>query len=239
MYFTAGFPMLESTTEVLLALQEAGADIIEVGIPYSDPIADGPVIQQSNMQAIKNGISIQKVFEQLESIKEKITVPVILMGYLNPIMQYGFESFCKRAADAGISAFIIPDIPEVVYQKEYKIILDKYELGLIWLVTPQTSEERIRKMDKMNGGFLYAVSSSSVTGTGKKNLEQNNYFERIQAMQLKTPVLIGFGIGDKKSFDNATQYAHGAIIGSAYINTIRKSTDLHLDTKKFVRGIID
>ena len=238
MYFTAGYPSLESTTEVLMALQDAGADIIEVGIPYSDPIADGPVIQASNMQAIENGISIEKVFTQLESIKEKITAPIILMGYLNPVMQYGFEAFCKRANAIGVTGIILPDIPLTVFENEYKAILKKYDLSLIWLITPQTSEERIRKIDKLSTGFVYAVSSASVTGTEKNNEGQDTYFKRIQAMKLKNPVLIGFGIKDKLSFDNAAQYCNGAIIGSAYINAIKNSKDINGDTTLFVGSIV-
>ena len=239
MYFTAGYPKLESTTEVLLSLQEAGADIIEVGIPYSDPIADGPVIQASNMQAIENGISIEKVFEQLESIQQEIKIPVILMGYLNPVMQYGFEAFCSRAASVGVAALILPDIPLDIFEKEYKAILKKYSLDLIWLITPQTSEARIKKIDKLSKGFVYAVSSSSVTGTGNTNVGQDDYFKRLQSMKLKSPILIGFGIKDKTSFDNASKYGHGAIIGSAYINAIKDSEHIKDDTANFIQSILN
>ena len=231
-YCTAGYPQKESLPEVIRSLQDSGADIIEIGIPYSDPIADGPVIQQSNMDALKNGMTLQLLFEQLNKIK--MQVPVVLMGYLNPVMQYGIERFCKDAAAAGVSAVILPDMPMYEYEKFYKKIFSKYLLSFIFLVTPQTSDERIRNADELSSGFLYAVSSSSTTGSAVNTEEQAAYFKRLSAMKLKNPVLIGFGIGDRETFDAACEYAAGAICGSAYIRALSKGADIQTTTKVFI-----
>jgi tryptophan synthase alpha chain len=237
-YCTAGFPHLSSTLEVMKSLQENGADIIELGIPYSDPIADGPVIQQSNMIALANGITIAKLFEQLKDFKKEISVPVILMGYMNPVLQYGFEKFCADAAVVGIDGLILPDLPQYEFETEYSGIIKKYNLDFIFLITPETSEQRIRKVDELSSGFIYAVSSSSTTGNNKAIPGQVSYFKRLQSMNLKNPVLVGFGIKDKQTFQSACQHSNGAIIGSAFIKALEKSTDVAATTKDFLKSIL-
>ena len=236
-YCTAGFPHLNSTVEVISALQNNGADIIELGIPYSDPIADGPVIQQSNMQALENGMTIHLLFEQLKNIRKSIHVPIILMGYLNPVMQYGFEKFCADAATAGVDGIILPDLPMYEFETQYQPIFEKYDLKFIFLVTPETGEERIRQIDKLSSGFVYAVSSSSTTGNTKAISEQETYFKKLKDMKLTNPLLVGFGIKDKNTFDAACTYTNGAIIGSAFINVIRDSAQLNDTIKDFINTI--
>jgi tryptophan synthase alpha chain len=236
-YCTAGFPRKESTIEVLLALQKSGADMIEIGMPYSDPIADGPVIQDSNMVAIANGMTIELLFKQLKTVKKDIHVPLILMGYLNPVMQYGIEKFCEDAALAGVSALILPDMPMYEYEHIYKKYFTQNNLSLVFLITPQTSEARIKKADALSSGFLYAVSSNSVTGSTLSNEGQNEYFVKLAAMKLKNPLMIGFGINSKETFDNACKYAVGAIVGSAYIKAISKSKNIETATNTFVKTI--
>ena len=236
-YCTAGYPALDSTVPVMKALQNSGADLIELGMPYSDPLADGPVIQASSAKALQNGMTIAKLFEQLEDFRREISVPVVLMGYLNPLLQYGFETFCAKAAAVGIDGLIIPDIPMFEYEKEYAAIIRKYELDFIFLVTPETSEERIQKLDRLSTGFLYAVSSSSITGSAKDFSAVEVYLDKLQNMGLKNPVLVGFGIKDKATFDTAAKYTAGAIIGSAYIKALENSGDLEVATKEFIGGI--
>ena len=236
-YCTAGYPKLSSTTEVLFALQENGVDMIEVGMPYSDPIADGPVIQQSNMVAIENGMTIELLFEQLNSVKNTITVPLIMMGYLNPVLQYGLEKFCEDAAAAGIAGIILPDLPMHEYEELYAPLFKKYKLCFIFLITPQTSEERIKKADKLSRGFLYAVSSSSTTGSNLNKEDKTAYFERIADIKLKNPLMIGFGINDRATFDTACNYASGAIIGSAYIKALTENNDINASTANFIQTI--
>jgi tryptophan synthase alpha chain len=236
-YCTAGYPKLESTSTVMLALQQSGADIIELGIPYSDPIADGPVIQKSNMHALQNGISIQKIFVQLNTIKGALQIPVILMGYLNPVMQYGLERFCKDAATAGVSGIILPDLPMYEYEHFYKPLFEKYGLHFIFLISPQTSEQRIKKADKLSKGFLYAVSSSATTGTETDFEHQQLYFKKIKNMNLRNPIMIGFGIKDKSTFDMACSYSSGAIIGSAYIKALGNGENIEGITHQFINGI--
>lgn len=238
-YCTAGFPKITSTAEVLIALQNNGADIIEIGIPYSDPVADGPVIQQSNMIALENGMSIAVLFKQLSKLKDTVQVPVILMGYLNPVLQYGIEKFCKDAAAANISGIILPDLPIYEFEKDYQQIFIKHNLNFIFLVTPETGEERIRMIDKLCSGFIYAVSSSSTTGKSKMVTEQLSYFKKLQEMQLANPVLVGFGIKDKESFAAACKHTNGAIIGSAYIKAIEYSHNIEKDTKDFIKRLKD
>lgn len=236
-YCTAGYPQLESTPKVMLALQQHGADIIELGIPYSDPIADGPVIQQSNEKAIENGIDIKKIFAQLTTLKTQLHIPVILMGYLNPVMQYGLEKFCKDAAAVGVSGIILPDLPMYEYENLYGPLFAKYGLHFIFLISPQTSEQRIREADKLSKGFIYAVSSSATTG-GDTDIDlQKAYFNKIKNMKLKNPVLIGFGIKDRSSFEGACEYAAGAIIGSAFIKALQHSQNVEEDTAAFIRKI--
>jgi len=245
-YCTAGYPQLHSTIDVMKALQNAGADIIELGIPYSDPLADGPVIQASSAKALQNGMTITILFEQLKDLRKSpsagrdgdLRIPVILMGYLNPLLQYGFENFCAKASEAGIDGLIIPDLPIYEFENEYKKIVEKYSLDFIFLVTPETSEERIRKLDSLSSGFLYAVSSSSLTGSDKDFSQAEIYLQRLQRMKLKNRVLVGFGIKDKESFESVCRYANGAIIGSAYIKALENTNNIEEATKKFVRSII-
>lgn len=236
-YCTAGYPRLQSTNEVIDALQSNGADIIELGIPYSDPIADGPVIQQSNMQALENGMSIPVLFKQLEKIKDNIQVPVILMGYMNPVLQYGVEKFCEDAAAVGISGIILPDLPMYEFETQYQPLFKKHNLKFIFLVTPETSEERIRQIDNLSSGFIYAVSSSSTTGKNKAIGDQGSYFKKLQEMKLKNPVLVGFGIKDKETFDAVCKYTNGAIIGSAYINALKSAKNVSQATNAFIKSV--
>jgi tryptophan synthase alpha chain len=236
-YCTAGYPELESTVPVMKALQDNGADMIELGMPYSDPLADGPVIQASSTRALANGMTIAKLFDQLRGFRHQIYVPVILMGYMNPVLQYGFEKFCKDAADMPVDGLILPDLPEYEYENEYGPIIQRYGLDFSFLVTPETSEERIRKLDSLSTGFLYAVSSSSTTGKDKDMNAVNTYLQRLQKMKLKNPVLVGFGIKDKATFDAACQYANGAIIGTAYIKALENADEPEEATKKFLAAI--
>ena len=237
-YCTAGYPLLDSTVPVMQALQENGADMIELGMPYSDPLADGPVIQQSNMVALENGMTIHKLLEQLRGFRHQVYLPVILMGYMNPILQYGFEKFCQHAADVAVDGLILPDLPIYEFETEYGPYIRKYGLSFIFLVTPETSEERIRKIDELSTGFIYAVSSSSTTGKDTNFDAQQSYFERLQNMNLINPVLVGFGIKDKETFAAANKHANGAIIGSAYIKALEKGTDIGLATKEFLSSVL-
>ena len=239
MYCTAGFPQLNSTLEVMKALQDNGADILELGMPYSDPLADGPVIQGSNNKALQNGMTMQLLFEQLRDFRKEIYVPVVLMGNINPVLQFGFENFCKQAASLPVDGIILPDLPEHEFENEYGAIIKKYGLSFIFLITPETSEERIKKLDALSSGFLYAVSSSSTTGAEKDFNAVEKYLEKIQSMQLKNPVLVGFGVKDKANFQSVCKHANGAIIATAYIKIIEHSTDLQQDTKAFLQAIIN
>lgn len=223
-YFTAGFPNINDTLPTMQALQDAGVDMLEIGLPYSDPLADGPVIQQSSQKALKNGMSTEKLFEQLEGVREKIHIPLIAMGYFNAMYQYGVEAFCKRCEALGIDGIIMPDLPLDVYESEYKSIFEANKLHFICLITPQTSEERIRKIDELSYGFIYMVSTASTTGNAEGfGNDQTNYFKRIQGMKLKNPCVVGFGIKDAKSFEQATNFAKGGIIGSAYIKYVEQN----------------
>ncbi len=237
-YFTAGFPQLTDTRIILKSLQEAGADLVEIGMPYSDPVADGETIQDSNQQALENGMSVKMLFEQLKGMREEITVPVLLMGYINPVIQFGIEAFCQKCQEVGVDGLILPDVPLNVYEDEFKAVFEKYGLLNIFLITPQTREERIRQIDAISEGFIYMVSSASITGakTGI-SADQEAYFNRISALHLNNPRLIGFGISDHQSFERASQYANGAIIGSAFIKAIATSTNLPQTIKQFVKAI--
>ena len=238
-YFTAGFPTLNDTPDILKALQEGGADIVEIGMPYSDPVADGETIQDSNQAALENGMSIKVLFEQLENIRaEGVTLPIILMGYLNPVYQYGIENFCKKCKEIGIDGLILPDLPVDEYFREYKAIFESYGILNIFLITPQTSEDRIRKIDEISDGFIYMVSSASVTGaTSGINAGMEEYFNRVNAMNLKNPRLIGFGIKDKETFSKAAQYASGAIIGSQFVRIIGTAKNLKEDIITYVKSL--
>jgi tryptophan synthase alpha chain len=237
-YFTAGFPRLEDTIPVMEAIQAGGADIIEIGIPYSDPIADGPTIQDSNTIALDNGMSMKKLFEQLKGFRAKIHMPVVLMGYLNPIMQFGMEEFCRKCKEVGIDGLILPDLPMQQYLDEFKSLFDSYGLVNTFLISPQTSEKRIREIDENTDGFIYMVSSHSITGA-KADIseEQIAYFERVKAMNLKNPRLIGFGISDSQTFTTASNYSNGAIIGSAFIKTVKNSQNLSKDIQDYLRSV--
>jgi tryptophan synthase alpha chain len=236
-YCTAGFPQPDSTVPVMKALQENGVDIIELGMPYSDPLADGPVIQASGLVALQNGMSIKRLFEQLQGFRKEVYVPVLLMGYMNPILQYGFEKFCQHAADVAIDGLIIPDLPQYEFESEYGAIMQRYGLNFIFLVTPETSEERVRSLDALSRGFLYAVSSSSTTGSDKNMTDVSSYLKKLQSMNLSNPILVGFGIKDKQSYDAACAHANGAIIGTAYIKAIESASDVSAATASFIRSI--
>jgi tryptophan synthase alpha chain len=237
-YCTAGYPELYDTVKVLKALQDNGADMIEIGMPYSDPLADGPVIQHSGAIAIANGMTIAKLFEQLKDLRKEIHVPVVLMGYMNPALQYGFERFCANAAASGVDGLILPDLPIYEYETEYGAIIKKQGLDFIFLVTPETSSERIKKLDELSSGFLYAVSSSSTTGRDKNMTDVKTYLQKLKGLKLKNPVLVGFGIKDKQSFDDACQYANGAIIGTAFIKALETNTSVEKSVKQFIDGIL-
>ena len=237
-YCTAGFPMLDSTLPVMTALQTYGADLIELGMPYSDPLADGPVIQESSARSIENGMTIDRLFEQLKDMRLSITVPVILMGYMNPVLQYGFEKFCMKAASVGIDGLILPDLPMHEYETEYGQTIRSNNLDLIFLVTPETKEDRLKQIDTLSTGFLYAVSSSSTTGSNTDINDQQAYFQRLESMHLKNPILVGFGIKDRDTFQAACKHTNGAIIGSAYIKAIEHSSDISVDTKIFLEAIL-
>lgn len=237
-YFTAGFPKLEDTIPVMEAIQAGGADIIEIGIPYSDPIADGPTIQDSNMIALENGMSMKMLFDQLKGFRAKIHMPVVLMGYLNPIMQFGMEEFCKKCKEVGVDGLIVPDLPMQQYLDEYKSLFDSYGLFNTFLISPQTSEKRIREIDQNTDGFIYMVSSHSITGAKAEiSADQVAYFERVKAMNLKNPRLIGFGISDAQTFSTASKYSNGAIIGSAFIKKIKDSQNLSQDIQTYLRAV--
>ena len=217
-YFSAGHPNLEDTVPILKKLQAAGVDMVEIGLPFSDPLADGPTIQESSTKALGNGMTTEKLFSQLENIREHIDIPLVLMGYFNPMMQYGIEKFCQRCEAIGIDGLIIPDLPVDVYHEEYKTLFDAHGLYNMFLITPQTPEERIRYIDEVSNGFIYMVSSASVTGA--KNTfgqTQTDYFDRIAKMGLSTPTVVGFGISNAETYTAATTHSKGAIIGSAFI----------------------
>lgn len=221
LYFCAGSPALDSTGSVLKAMQDGGIDMVEVGIPFSDPIADGPVIQTASTIALRNGMSLKILFAQLKEVKDQIKIPYLLMGYLNVMMHYGVEAFCKSCVDSGVSGFIFPDLPFDDYLRDVKPIADRYDLRVIMMITPETSEERIRMIDEHTDGFVYMVSSAGVTGAQKDFNEQKlEYFKRIDDMKLKNPRMIGFGISNKQTLENAQKYASGAIIGSKFVGLL-------------------
>ncbi len=223
-YFTAGYPNLNDTVTIIQELEKSGVDMIEIGLPFSDPLADGPTIQASSTQALKNGMNTEVLFKQLKDIRRTVKIPLIIMGYFNPMLQFGVEEFCKRCAAIGIDGLIIPDLPVDVYNQQYKSIFDTYGLFNVFLITPQTSVERIHFIDSISNGFIYMVSSASVTGGNSGfGTENTDYFKRISVMNLKNPQIIGFGISDHVSFNQATEYAKGAIIGSAFINHLTNS----------------
>lgn len=225
-YFTAGFPKLNDTVPTLKALQANGVDIVEIGVPFSDPMADGIVIQHSSQQALKNGMSIRHLFSQLTEIRDCIHIPLVMMGYLNPIMQFGFEDFCAECSRVGVDGMIIPDLPMSDFMNEYKEIAENYGLEFIFLITPETSDDRIRLIDSHTNGFIYMVSSAAVTGTQNSFDNKVEYFNRINAMNLKNPRLIGFGISNKSTLDMVNKYSSGAIVGSAFIKALQETKDV-------------
>ena len=237
-YCTAGYPSLDSTMKVMASLQKNGADIIELGMPYSDPLADGEVIQVSSMKALANGMNIAVLFEQIQDMRKSITIPVILMGYMNPILQYGFEAFCKKAKEVGVDGLILPDLPLFEFEDSYGKIITENNLDFIFLVTPETPDQRVKKLDSLSNGFLYAVSSSATTGKDKDFNVVAQYLQKLQAMQLKNPILVGFGIKDKATFDAATVHTQGAIIGSAYIQQLTKGGDIETTTSQFLNSVL-
>jgi len=238
-YFTAGYPKLNDTAKIAELLEKAGTDLLEIGMPYSDPIADGPTIQASSEVALDNGMSIKVLFEQLKDIREKVSIPICLMGYINPVMQYGIEKFCKEASEIGIDALILPDLPIREYNELYKETFEKYNLSNVFLVTPQTSEERLKAIDNSSEGFVYVVSSSSTTGNAQsQGLDAKaEYFQKIKNSGLKNPTLIGFNIKDNETFSYACNYANGAIIGSAFIRLLKESTDLEQDITAYIKSV--
>jgi len=236
-YYTAGYPGLNTTLTIAEALEKAGVDFLEIGFPYSDPVADGPTIQHSSQQALDSGMTLNLLFEQLKDLRKHVSIPILLMGYVNPIVQFGVERFCKMAAEVGVDGVIVPDLPMYEYEKMYAGFFKENNLSNIFLVTPQTSEDRIRKIDELSNSFIYLLSSSSITG-GNLNVSDNieAYYRRVKAMELKNPAIIGFGISDSTSFSKACEYASGAIVGSAFVKLLEQEN--YLDKiPGFVRGI--
>ncbi|MCD2260150.1 tryptophan synthase subunit alpha [Psychroserpens luteolus] len=237
-YFSAGYPSLNDTVPIIENLEKSGVDMIEIGLPFSDPLADGPTIQASSTEALKNGMSTNVLFDQLKDIRKTVSIPLIVMGYFNPILQYGVEAFCKKCQDIGIDGLIIPDLPIDVYNDQYKAIFETYGLINVFLITPQTSVERINFIDSISNGFIYMVSSASVTGSSSGfGDEQTAYFKRIANMKLKNPQIVGFGISNNETFTQATQYAKGAIIGSAFIKFLTNNNLEKID--EFVTNILN
>ena len=238
-FFTAGYPSIDSTAEIIRDLARAGVDMIEIGMPFSDPIADGPVIQRSSEKALLNGMSVKQLFDQLTDIRKTVTIPLLLMGYINPVLKFGVENFCNKCTEIGIDGIIIPDLPPEIYLNQYSGIFEKKDLINIFLITPQTDDERIRWIDSISRGFLYLVSSHSITGMkGNFTEEQLSYFRRISKMNLKNPGIIGFGISDKKTFKSACDMADGAIIGSAFVKMLTETGGGFENIKKFVDDLI-
>ena len=232
-FFTAGYPYLEATRKVMIELEKGEIDMLEIGIPFSDPMADGPVIQESSSVAIKNGMSLKKLFEQLQDIRKDVSIPLIMMGYLNPIMQFGFENFCKKCAEVGVDGMIIPDLPFKDYIESYKQIADKYGQKIIMLITPATSDERIRLIDEHTDGFIYMVSSASTTGARQSfNDDTKEYFHHIHSLKLKNPLVIGFGISNKATLQIALENANGAIIGSQFVKLLASEEDVPAAVKQ-------
>lgn len=237
-YFTAGYPNLEDTVPIILELEKNGVDLIEIGMPFSDPLADGPTIQQSSQVALRNGMTIPKLFEQLQDIRRHTQIPLVLMGYLNPVMQYGVERFLQKASEIGIDGLILPDLPLVDYVREYKELFEKHQISNIFLITPQTPEQRILEIDQHSNGFIYMVSSASVTGgTTGQSVVNTAYFERVKALGLRNPGIIGFGIHNRDTFTQACNHASGAIIGSAFIKALAQEGSLQQNISTFIQSI--
>jgi len=238
-YFTAGFPNLNDTVKIIQQLEKNGVDLIEIGMPFSDPTADGPIIQKSSEIALNNGMNLNLLFEQLHDIRDSVSIPLVLMGYVNPVYQFGIERFCEKCAEVGVDGTILPDLPLDEFEADYKTVFEKYNLHNILLITPQTPEIRIRQIDNASSGFIYMVSSASTTGTGKKVEDfHHDYFERVMNMNLRNPRLIGFGISDRKTFNNACRFASGAILGSAFIKALENTRNLEKCIYQFVNEIV-
>ena len=237
-YCTAGYPTLDSTMTIIAALEKNGADLIELGMPYSDPLADGLVIQESGAKALENGMSIEVLFDQLKVLRPTIHVPVVLMGYMNPVLQFGFDKFCEAAAAVGVDGLILPDMPAYEFESKYGAVVKKHHLDFIFLVTPETPIERIQYLDSLSSGFIYAVSSSATTGSALNFDLVDTYLQKLKALQLNNPILVGFGVKDAASFELASKHTAGAIIGSAYIKALENSTDVTATTAQFLSSII-
>lgn len=237
-YFTAGYPEYDATAGTIAELASQGVDMVEIGIPFSDPMADGPVIQQSSTVALNNGMTLKKLFGQLEGIRQRVGIPLVMMGYLNPIMQYGIEEFCRSCKETGIDGMIIPDLPFADYIRDFKPVISKYGLHCIMLITPETSDERIKLIDRNTDGFIYMVSTASTTGA-KESFDAGTtaYFSRVNAMGLRNPRMIGFGISNKATFDTACEYAAGGIIGSAFVRQIGESADVKDAVRKLIAKV--
>lgn len=236
-YYTAGYPEIDSTLKIAKELESAGVDFLEIGFPYSDPIADGPVIQNSSQIALKNGMTLHLLFEQLKSLRQEVTIPVFLMGYLNPVLQYGIENFCKKCQEVGIDGVILPDLPVYAYEQEFQPLFKKYGVDLVFLITPQTSEERIRKIDNLSQNFIYLLSSNATTGKDLQvNTQTEDYFKRINNMNLRSPTIVGFGISNHASFKASVKHTNGAIIGSAFVKQLDSPTYLS-NIKPFIKKI--
>lgn len=235
-YFTAGYPKLEDTVEIIQKLEKNGVDMVEIGLPFSDPLADGPTIQASSQAALKNGMTTDLLFQQLKDIRKIVKIPLILMGYFNPVLQYGVENFCKKCSEIGIDGLILPDLPLMEFEENYVETFKKYGLLNTFLITPQTSEERIQKIDAVSEGFIYIVSSASVTGSSAGfGFSQEEYFKKIASLSLTNPQIVGFGINNSQTFQQATKYAKGAIIGSAFIKILSEKGPAGIST--FIRTI--
>lgn len=238
-YFTAGHPELNATAELIEILERSGAKMIEIGMPFSDPLADGPVIQQSAQKALANGMNLKILFQQLKDIRKTVQIPLLMMGYLNPVMYYGMENFCRDCQEVGVDGVILPDLPMEEFESEYKTLFEKYNLKFIFLISPQTSEERLRKIDNLSSGFIYMVSSSATTGAKSSISDvQKDYFKRVTAMKLKNPLVVGFGISNKETFGDVCQYANGAIIGSAFVRMLETEKDWKAGTGLFIKNIL-
>jgi len=239
-YFTAGYPFLDSTTVIINALADAGADMVEIGMPFSDPMADGPVIQRSNDTALQNGMSLKLLFRQLQGIRKKVEMPILLMGYLNPVIQFGVENFCRQCKETGVDGVILPDLPPIVFLEEYATLFEKYDLYNILLISPQSDNDRIRVIDKISRGFIYIVSSSSVTGVkGVLSDEQLSYFKRVNELNLQNPGLVGFGISNHETFINVCKHARGGIIGSAFVKMLGEEREVSDKIYQFKKSIRD
>lgn len=237
-YFTAGFPKLDDTVKIAQALEKSGVDIIEIGIPFSDPVADGPTIQASNKIALDNGMTVKLLLEQLKEIRKTVSVPIILMGYINPVIQYGVEQFAKDISAIGVDGVILPDLPVQEFEEQYKELFDSLNLCNTFLISPTTSTDRIRRIDGVTEGFIYAVSATSITGSKNDfTKDQVDYFDRLKSMKLRNPFLIGFGISNNETFQKASSYSTGAIVGSAFINLLKDSKDIPADVDKFVKSL--